>query len=111
MTREQTFPDLLWRDIKWLIPATAASAASYSQTLSSSGAAIPAADRRPARSAARRPRIPPAPVPAPARSRAARLPVRQHRRAADAAAAVTADAAAAVTADAAAAVAAARAAA
>ena len=98
MTREQTFPDLLWRDIKWLLPATAASAALRSRTLFSSGAAIPAADRRPALSAVLRPRIPPAPVPAPARSRAARLPVRQHRRAADAAAAVTADAAAAVAA-------------
>lgn len=84
MTREQTFPDLLWRDIKWLLPATAASAALRSRTLFSSGAAIPAADRRPARSAARRPRIPPAPVPAPARSRAVRSPVR--RRAAGAAA-------------------------
>ena len=93
MTREQTFPDLLWRDIKWLLPATAVSAASYSQTLSSSGAAIPAASRRPALSAARRPQIPPAPVPAPARSRAVRSPVR--RRAAGAAAGAAAARAAA----------------
>lgn len=94
MIREQMFPDLFWRDTKWLLPVMAASAASRSRTLSSSGAAIPAASRRPARSAARRLRIPPAPVPAPARSRAARSLAR--RRAAGAAAgAVAARAAAA----------------
>ena len=93
MIREQMFPDHFWRDTKWLLPVMAASAASRSRTLSSSGAAIPAASRRPALSAARRPRIPPAPVPAPARSRAVRSPVR--RRAAGAAAGAAAARAAA----------------
>ena len=72
MTREQTFPDLLWRDIKWLLPATAASVASYSQTLSSSGAAIRAVGSLPARSAGRRRRTRRARAPAPARRGAAR---------------------------------------
>ena len=82
MIREQMFPDLFWRDTKWLLPAMAASAASRSRTLSSSGAAIPAASRRPAPSAVRRPRIPPAPVRVPARSSAVPSPVRRHQQAA-----------------------------